>query len=81
MGRGAQAGSAPFVGFYGGTWKGGTTVNDGVGSGGLLARWIGGRHWMLELGWVEQFSVADNRGFWNNWLLDNGLYSKIQYRF
>lgn len=58
-----------------------TTVNDGVGSGGLLARWIAGRHWMLELGWVEQFSVADNRGFWNNWLLDNGLYSKIQYRF
>ena len=58
-----------------------TTVNDGVGSGGLLARWIGGKHWVLDLGWVEQFSVDDNKGFWNNWLLDSGLYTKIQYRF
>ena len=57
------------------------TSNDGVGSGGLLGRWIIGRHWALELGWVEQFSVQDNIGFWNNWLLDSGLYSKLQYRF
>ena len=58
-----------------------TTFNDGVGSGGLLGRWIIGRNWALELGWVEQFSVDNNIGFWNNWLLDSGLYSKLQYKF
>lgn len=58
-----------------------TTVDDGVGSGGLLARWVAGRHWNLELGWVEQFSIENNRGYWNDWLLDRGLYSKLQYRF
>ncbi|MFM8525305.1 MAG: ShlB/FhaC/HecB family hemolysin secretion/activation protein, partial [Cyanobacteriota bacterium] len=61
--------------------RNGLTYDDGVGSGGLLGRWIAGRHWSLELGWVEQFSVDNNRGFWNNWLLDSGLYSKLQYRF
>ncbi len=61
----------------------GQTINysDGIGSGGLLARWIAGSHWLLELGWVKQFSAEDNSGSWNNWLLGNGLYSKVQYRF
>lgn len=61
--------------------RNGATVENGAGSGGLLARWIGGRHWMLELGLVEQFSVDNDTGYWNNWLLDRGLYTKLQYRF
>ena len=58
-----------------------TTLNDGVGSAGLLGRLIAGNHWSLELGWVQQFSVENNSGFWNNWLLGSGLYTKVQYRF
>lgn len=61
--------------------RNGRTVENGAGAGGLLARWIGGRNWLVELGWVEQFSVDNDTGFWNNWLLDRGLYTKIQYRF
>jgi hemolysin activation/secretion protein len=58
-----------------------TSLNDGVGSAGLLGRWIAGLHWSLELGWVQQFSIENNVGFWNNWLLGSGLYTKLQYRF
>ncbi len=58
-----------------------TTLNDGVGSAGVLGRLIAGNHWSLELGWVQQFSVENNPGFWNNWLLGSGLYTKVQYRF
>lgn len=63
------------------TTRNGTTIENGAGSGGLLARWIGGKHWVLELGVVEQFSVENDTGYWNNWLLDRGLYTKLQYRF
>jgi len=57
------------------------SFSDGIGSGGLLARWIASSHWLLELGWVNQFSAENNPGYWNNWLLGNGLYTKLQYRF
>ena len=59
----------------------GATINDGVGAAGLLGRLIAGQHWSLELGWVKQFSAEDNSGYWNNWLLGSGLYTKLQYRF
>jgi hypothetical protein len=52
-----------------------------VGSAGLLGRLIAGNHWSLELGWVKTFSAENNAGFWNNWLLGSGLYTKVQYRF
>ena len=55
--------------------------SDGIGSGGILARWIASNQWLFELGWVNQFSAENNPGYWNNWLLGNGLYTKIQYRF
>ena len=55
--------------------------SDTAGSGGLLARWLAGRHWAVELGWVDQFSTGNNAGFWNEWLLGNGVYSKVQFRF
>lgn len=36
---------------------------------------------MVELGWVEQFRVDNNRVFWNNWLPEKVLRTKLQYRF
>ena len=57
------------------------SFNDTVGSGGLLARWIGGQNWAVELGWVHQFETENNLGVWNDWLLDDGLYGKVSFRF
>ncbi|MFM8259054.1 MAG: ShlB/FhaC/HecB family hemolysin secretion/activation protein [Vulcanococcus sp.] len=59
----------------------GIRFSDTIGSGGLLLRWLAGRHWAMELGWVDQFSDGNNSGFWNDWLLGNGIYSKVQFRF
>ena len=56
-------------------------TNDTVGSGGILARWLAGRAWTLELGWVNQFATQNNPGPWQNWALGQGLYGKVQYRF
>ncbi|MFM8275617.1 MAG: ShlB/FhaC/HecB family hemolysin secretion/activation protein [Cyanobium sp.] len=51
-----------------------------VGAGGLLLRWLSGRHWQLELGWAGQW--GDGLGSTvPNWLNDVGLYSKVSYRF
>ena len=58
-----------------------SSLRDTVGSGGLLARWLAGRHWLVELGYVEQFQVNNNVGVWQDWLLGNGVYGKLQYRF
>jgi hemolysin activation/secretion protein len=52
----------------------------GVGAGGLLLRWLNGRHWQLELGWASQFGDGLTRAV-PNWLIDNGLYTKVSYRF
>ena len=57
------------------------TVSDTVGSGGLLARWLQGEHWALELGWVDQFQTDDNIGAWTDWTLANGLYAQVKFRF
>ena len=72
----------PFIG------AGGITTNlstssyaDSVGSGGLLARWLGGDTWAVELGWAEQFNTNDNLGSWEDWLLGSGLYAQVKVRF
>lgn len=57
------------------------SFNDTVGSGGILARWLVGPHWAVELGYVHQFNTHDNLGVWNDWILDNGLYAKGSFRF
>ncbi|MEB3322376.1 MAG: ShlB/FhaC/HecB family hemolysin secretion/activation protein [Synechococcaceae cyanobacterium] len=57
------------------------TFSDTVGAGGILARWLQGDSWEVELGWVEQFSADDNLGEWTDWLLGQGLYARLQYRF
>lgn len=57
------------------------SFNDTVGSTGLLARWLAGQNWAIELGYVHQFNTNDNLGVWNDWILDDGLYAKVQFRF
>ena len=72
----------PFFGAGGiSTRIGAVSLADTVGSGGLLARWLAGRHWAVELGYVEQFEIGDNPGVWTDWWLGQGLYGKLQYRF
>ena len=72
----------PFIGGGGvNTAADGVTFADTVGSTGLLLRWLTGNNWGFELGWVHQFSVTDNTGAWNDWVLDQGLYAKAQFRF
>jgi hemolysin activation/secretion protein len=58
-----------------------TSFDDTVGSGGVLARWLANRNWAVELGWVQQFETNDNLGVWNDWVLDDGLYAKVSFRF
>lgn len=57
------------------------SFNDTVGSAGLLARWLAGSNWTAELGYVHQFSTNDNLGTWNEWILDDGLYARVSYKF
>lgn len=73
---------SPFIGMGGiSTSRDGLTLSDTIGSGGILLRWLNGRHWTVELGWIDQFDAEDNSGLWNDWLLGSGLYGKIRYRF
>ena len=72
----------PFIGVGGvQTTLQGVTFSDTVGSGGLLARWLAGNDWQLELGWVGQFQTNDNVGSWTDWALGKGLYAQVKYRF
>lgn len=56
------------------------TISGDVGAGGVLVRWLQGQHWLLELGWVSQFG-GSTANLLQGWLLNNGLYSRISYRF
>lgn len=72
----------PFIGVGGvETSLKGVTFSDTVGSYGLLARWLQGDHWQLELGWADQFETNDNLGAWTDWTLANGLYAQVKFRF
>ncbi|MFM7642348.1 MAG: ShlB/FhaC/HecB family hemolysin secretion/activation protein [Cyanobium sp.] len=80
--RGAQ--TLQLVPFLGAGWVH-TSLPSGietasVGAGGLLLRWRSGDRWQLELGWASQFGDGLVRAV-PNWLLDNGLTSKVSYRF
>jgi hemolysin activation/secretion protein len=57
------------------------SFSDTIGAGGMFVRWLGGRNWEVDLGWVGQFSDDDNLGGWKDWLLDDGLYAKLSFRF
>jgi 3-oxoadipyl-CoA thiolase len=58
----------------------GATISESAGAGGLLLRWIRGRHGELELGWVKQFQ-SGSKAYWDQWILGNGFYTKLVYRF
>ena len=53
---------------------------DTAGAGGVVARWLQGQAWNLELGWVSPFETGD-RGVWGDWLLSQGIYTKLELRF
>lgn len=53
---------------------------DTAGAAGLLARWLQGNQWTLELGWVAPFQT-ENQTLWNNWALSDGLYTQLKLRF
>ena len=72
----------PFIGMGGiQTTRDEITLNDTIGTGGLLLRWLQSKHWSVELGWVNQFNSDDNGGIWNKWLLGSGAYGKMRFRF
>lgn len=72
----------PFIGAGGiRTHFNGGSFSDTVGAGGLLLRWLASDNWTLELGWAQPFFTNDNLGVWNDWLLGQGLYTKVNYRF
>jgi len=56
------------------------TLEDSIGVGGLIGRYRNGR-WEAELGWVDTFNSNDNPGLWNDWILGNGVYTKLRYSF
>jgi len=72
---------SPFIGAGGiHFWRNQRYFSDTVGSAGVLLRWLIGRHWNLELGWVSPFDTEE-RPYWSNWLLGSGVYSSVKYRF
>ena len=72
----------PFFGMGGiQTSRSSVSFDDTIGTGGILLRWLHGRHWSAELGWTDQFHDNNNTGVWNEWLLGSGAYGKLRYRF
>ena len=72
----------PFIGAGGiRTSFSGGSFGDTVGAGGVLVRWLATNNWTVELGWARPFPTNDNFGVWNDWLLGQGLYTKVNYRF
>ena len=72
----------PFIGMGGiQTTRDSVSLDDTIGTGGLLLRWLRGRDWSVEVGWIDQFNANDNDGIWNDWLLGSGVYGKVGFRF
>ena len=57
------------------------TYSDTVGAYGVLLRWHNKKNLIIDLGWANQFNADNNKGLWNDWILDNGIYSKVTFRF
>jgi len=81
----------PFIGYGGVTSNryvqgvaGPIVYNNGIGAGGLMARFLAGKHWQVEIGWVGQidhFDQLDNAIWGNDYLIGKGLYINVKYRF
>jgi len=69
----------PFIGM-GGVWNDSGRIKNTLGSGGLMGRYRRGG-FELELGWVDAFNSDDDSDDWNQWILGNGLYTKVRYSF
>lgn len=54
--------------------------NDYAGSGGIKVM-LEKEDINFELGVVEKFLTENNSGSWNKWLLSNGIYTKLIYKF
>ena len=59
----------------------GETFSDTVGSFGILLRWQHENQLIVDLGWAYQFDTHDNAGLWNDWIIGNGIYSKVTFQF
>ena len=59
----------------------GETFSDTVGSFGILLRWQNENQLIVDLGWAYQFDTHDNAGLWNDWIIGNGIYSKVTFQF
>ena len=59
----------------------GETFSDTVGSYGVLLRWQHQNQLIVDLGWASQFNTDDNEGLWNDWIIGNGIYSKVTFQF
>ena len=59
----------------------GETFSDTVGSFGILLRWQHENQLIVDLGWAHQFDTHDNAGLWNDWIIGNGIYSKVTFQF
>ena len=71
----------PFLGAGGAhTELKGVITTDAVGAGGILGRFIKSNY-VVEVGWVDTFNTDDNTGVWNDWLLGDGVFSNIRYKF
>ena len=71
----------PFIGAGGvHTDLKGVKTKDAVGAGGIIARFIQPQV-VMEVGWVDSFNTKNNSGVWNDWLLGDGIFTNIRYRF
>jgi hemolysin activation/secretion protein len=79
----------PFIG-YGGVSRtrlgniNALRYNNSIGAGGILARFLAGSTWQVELGWVGQIDHLDqlDNAIWgSDYFLGRGLYTTIKYRF
>ena len=59
----------------------GETFSDTVGSYGMLLRWQHKNQLVVDLGWASQFNTDDNEGLWNDWIIGDGIYSKMTFQF
>lgn len=59
----------------------GETFSDTIGSYGLLLRWQHKNQLIVDLGWASQFNTDDNKGLWNDWIIGDGVYSKVTFQF
>ncbi len=79
----------PFIGYGGVTRTRSVSGNpvrysNGIGAGGILARFLAGSKWQVELGWVSQIDHLDqlDNAIWgSDYFLGRGLYSTVKYRF